>query len=300
MRTRTLAIALALALLPLSVLANDVHFNAPGDIGQQLVVGEEFAYSLCLGRLVSVPKPGQRQLSLNAAQSPCGSGANPSATVWGGNPPYHFTLGSGGFPPMGLVMDNNGVLRGTPRGTTASTFRVCAVDQSANQSCQRITLQPQPANANTGADGNPSVEQGGKSGMNPALLILGGAAALGGGLAAANLAATTDMTNTNTSTCEAGETDCGDGYCCNPGWGCCGVYGSVQKCCPGDHPHYCPSTNKCYRTLPNCSFSLCGGPVAGAPGSVAGVGPAPRTLNAGDPSSSSDGGVPPSLGCPSP
>jgi hypothetical protein len=292
-RTRTASIVVALALLPLSALAREVQFNPPADVGQMLTVGEEFSYSLCLGQGVQIPKPGERQMQINPGQSPCGSSANPSATVWGGNPPYYFVLDSGGFPPMGLVLDKNGVLRGTPRGTTASTFRVCAVDQSATQSCRQITLQPQPARANTTGDGNLSTGQGGQGGGNPALLILGGAAALGAGLAAASLGGGA----ADTSTCSAGETDCADGHCCRAGYGCCGVYGNVEKCCPGDYPHYCPSRDKCYRTLPSCDFSLCGGPVASAPGAMVGAGPAPRALTHGDPSSTSEGGVPPTVAC---
>jgi hypothetical protein len=296
MRTHAVAIVVALAFLPLSAVAQEVQFNVPGDVGQELVVGKEFAYSLCLGRSVQIPDPGQRQLSINPAQSPCGSSANPSATVWGGNPPYYFVLDSGGFPPMGLVLDKNGVLRGTPRGTMASTFRVCAVDQSATQSCRQITLQPQPANANTDANGNLTADQGGTGGGNPALLILGGAAALGAGLAAANLAAATDTTDT--TTCKPGETDCGDGHCCRAGYGCCGVFGGEEVCCSADYPHYCPSTNRCYRTMPSCNFRLCGGVVGTAPGVLVGFGPAPGALNEGDAASTSEGGVPPMLGCP--
>ena len=111
-------------------------------IEQNLRVGEPFAYSLCLGQSVNIPAPGGTN-HLNAAQSPCGSDMNPSPNVAGGNPPYHFVLDPmGGFPPMGITLDANGVLRGTPSGRLAATFNVCAVDMSARQHCQTITLQP--------------------------------------------------------------------------------------------------------------------------------------------------------------
>jgi hypothetical protein len=289
MRTRALAIGVALALVPVFALASEVQFNVPADVEQELFVGEEFAYSLCLGRSVEVPDPGQRQVSLNAAQSPCGSSANPSPNVGGGNPPYYFVLDSGGFPPMGLFLDKNGVLRGTPRSTMASSFQVCAVDQSANQSCRRITLRPKPARANANA-------AAGQGGPDVALLgILGGAAAVGTGLVVANMAAANETTNTRK--CSGGQTDCADGHCCNAGDGCCGIHGGQEVCCSADFAHYCPSTNKCYRTMPSCDFVLCGGVISTAPGAVVGAGPVPGALNPGDPSSTSEGGVPPSLAC---
>jgi hypothetical protein len=297
MRTRVVAFGVALALVPVFALAGEVLFNVPADVEEELFVGEEFAYSLCLGRSVTVPGPGQRQVSLDAVQSPCGSSANPSPTVGGGNPPYYFVLDSGGFPPMGLFLDKNGVLRGTPRSTMASRFRVCAIDESANQSCRQITLQPKPARAHANASGHAAVSQGGTGGPDVALLgILGGAAAVGTGLVAANLGAANETTNTRK--CSGGQTDCGDGHCCNAGDGCCGIHGGQEVCCSADYPHYCPSTNKCYRTMPSCDFVLCGGVISTAPGAVVGVGPVPGTLNPGNPSSTSEGGVPPSLACP--
>lgn len=153
MTVKTLAIALAivLGLGPNWAVAQEAQVQfAPQDgtvIGQGLRVGEPFAYSLCLGQAVNIPAPGG-SAHLSSAQSPCGGELNPSANVQGGNPPYHFVLDSGsGFPPIGVSLDANGVLRGTPRGNLLSRFRVCAVDASANQSCQEIALQPQPANA---------------------------------------------------------------------------------------------------------------------------------------------------------
>jgi hypothetical protein len=57
---------------------------------------------------------------------------NPS----GGNPPYHFQLDSGtGFPPMGLALNPDGTVTGTPTVVGNVSFRVCAVDQSGTQAC---------------------------------------------------------------------------------------------------------------------------------------------------------------------
>jgi hypothetical protein len=59
----------------------------------------------------------------------------------GGSPPYHFQLGSGaGFPPIGVSLGKDGLLTGTPRSPGTYTFEVCAVDLSADQVCQRVTL----------------------------------------------------------------------------------------------------------------------------------------------------------------
>ena len=61
---------------------------------------------------------------------------------FGGNPPYTFFLGSGvGFPPLGLVMDLNGTLSGTPTAAGPSTFEVCVKDLSGNQACAKTSLE---------------------------------------------------------------------------------------------------------------------------------------------------------------
>ena len=148
-------------------------------IEQGLRVGEPFAYSVCLGQSVSLPAPGGTT-HLNAAQSPCGSEANPSPNVTGGNPPYHFVLDPlGGFPPIGITLDANGVLRGTPSGTLAASFKVCAVDMSANQFCQRITLQPQPAIARASQEQKAPPKRGGGAKF---ALAMGGVVLAGLGL----------------------------------------------------------------------------------------------------------------------
>lgn len=62
---------------------------------------------------------------------------NPS----GGNPPYHFQLDSGtGFPPMGLTLNPDGTVTGTPTVVGNASFRVCAVDQSGTQSCDNTYI----------------------------------------------------------------------------------------------------------------------------------------------------------------
>jgi hypothetical protein len=59
----------------------------------------------------------------------------------GGQVPYHFQLDSGvGFPPLGLNLNLNGLLTGTPSATGTRTFRVCAVDLAGFQSCETVSL----------------------------------------------------------------------------------------------------------------------------------------------------------------
>jgi len=96
-------------------------------------VGLPYTYSFC------TPTPDINGL--------CGvSGAiNPS----GGQPPYHFQLGTlGGFPPMGMYLNSNGLLTGTVKSAGSAgtaSFTVCAVDLSATSVCQPVSLTVDPA-----------------------------------------------------------------------------------------------------------------------------------------------------------
>jgi hypothetical protein len=59
----------------------------------------------------------------------------------GGAPPYYYTLQTaGGFPPLGIIMDLNGNLSGTPSVAGTYNFGVCAVDLVGAQSCKTTTL----------------------------------------------------------------------------------------------------------------------------------------------------------------
>lgn len=79
------------------------------------------------------------QPSLKSTSDLCDSSAtNPT----GGQPPYHFQLDSGsGFPPMGMSLNLNGILAGTPTQRGKYNFKVCAVDLSGNQACKPIEIQ---------------------------------------------------------------------------------------------------------------------------------------------------------------
>jgi hypothetical protein len=175
-----------------------VQFRPPNeallqDMQQNLQVGQEYAgFDLCRG----IPATSAPAGSLNASDSTCGDPLNPSATVRGGNPPYHFQLDTmGGFPPLGMWVDLNGVLRGKPTGTRGASFKVCAVDLSARHDCQYVTVpDPKPEVA---ADPQPEAAKRTKGGNgNKVLLaVVGGVAVAGAavyaGSAMGQLAATT-------------------------------------------------------------------------------------------------------------
>ncbi|MBS3055068.1 MAG: hypothetical protein J4452_01080 [Candidatus Aenigmarchaeota archaeon] len=54
---------------------------------------------------------------------------------------YTFYLGSGkGFPPMGLILGIDGMLRGTPTGA-GDNFEVCVKDVGGNSICRLVHLE---------------------------------------------------------------------------------------------------------------------------------------------------------------
>ena len=62
----------------------------------------------------------------------------------GGRSGYTFYLGSGiGFPPMGLVLGPDGILKGTPTGTS-DKFQVCVKDVGGNSACRVYHLAVNP------------------------------------------------------------------------------------------------------------------------------------------------------------
>ncbi|MFH1046713.1 MAG: hypothetical protein V1738_00255 [Patescibacteria group bacterium] len=57
------------------------------------------------------------------------------------SPTYTFYLGSGvGFPPTGLILGIDGILKGTPAVVGYSKFQVCVKDVGGHSSCQIYSL----------------------------------------------------------------------------------------------------------------------------------------------------------------
>ncbi|KKU94759.1 MAG: Hemagglutinin-related protein [Parcubacteria group bacterium GW2011_GWA1_48_11b] len=72
---------------------------------------------------------------------------------------YTFYLGSGvGFPPMGLILGIDGVLRGTPTVKGTSKFQVCVKDVGGRSVCETYSLTVNPASGvkNTTSNSNNS------------------------------------------------------------------------------------------------------------------------------------------------
>ena len=186
--------------LPAATADQLVQFDPPNDAlledAQSLRVGEEYrGFDLCRGTVATEGRPGR----LNPSDSTCGDPLNPSATVRGGNPPYHFQLDTmGGFPPMGMWVDLNGVLRGKPTGKRGATFKVCAVDLSERSSCKDVTV-PDPvdhAAARAKSGGN-----GGKLLLATAGGLAVAGAAVYAGSAMADLAAMSTGTTASSRNC---------------------------------------------------------------------------------------------------
>lgn len=64
----------------------------------------------------------------------------------GGPAIYTYYLGSGvGFPPMGLILGIDGVLKGTPTAIGTSKFQVCVKDVGGRSTCRTYSLAVNPA-----------------------------------------------------------------------------------------------------------------------------------------------------------
>jgi hypothetical protein len=85
------------------------------------------------------------------------------ATATGGTPPYYFTNGGfgSGTPPLGMIVDLKGVLKGKPAKAGAYTFGVCVVDLVGATDCAtaKVTIgaaSPPPGTAPPGQGNLPS------------------------------------------------------------------------------------------------------------------------------------------------
>lgn len=78
------------------------------------------------------------------------------ATATGGTPPYYFQLDSliNGSPPIGMAVDLNGYLTGTPTVAGSYTFSVCAVDLVADSSCKSTIVTVVEPSSPSSSDGD--------------------------------------------------------------------------------------------------------------------------------------------------
>ena len=107
-------------------------------------VGVPYLYSFCV--------PAVPNESASLCQAP------PATNPAGGQPPYHFQLGTaGGFAPFGLSLELNGLLRGTPSAAGDRTFTVDAVDLAGHFVSQTVTITIEPAGPTGGCTGPPAV-----------------------------------------------------------------------------------------------------------------------------------------------
>ena len=120
------------------------------DIAQ---VGSPFRYDFCEqtpSRLGPAPngKPTIREDAPLCGVSNRGNPAQPSSTSpKGGNGgPYTFYLNSGvGFPPIGVILNNHGLLAGVPKAAGRYPFQVCVKDLGGTSSCgPTIVMDVQP------------------------------------------------------------------------------------------------------------------------------------------------------------
>lgn len=103
------------------------HLNVPG--------AQSGVYKITPDATVNVPV--SYEFSELIAHLPSGSGGNPAV--------YTYYLGSGvGFPPMGLILGLDGVLKGTPTAPGTSTFQVCVKDIGGRSYCRKYSLTVNP------------------------------------------------------------------------------------------------------------------------------------------------------------
>jgi hypothetical protein len=185
----------ASSMAAVKVSAPKVQFKAPQI--PALKAGVPSAFNLCNNQVVPIGKGkftdavGQK---MDTGLTPCGEQSTTTPnTVAGGNPPYSFQLDSGSFPPLGMHLGLNGLLYGTPAPPTLGgykSFRVCAVDLSANADCHEVTINPQP----------PQVKA-----HSHVPLVLGAVAA--GGAAAVVVGARTTSSSSSSSGVQTGTCD---------------------------------------------------------------------------------------------
>lgn len=112
-------------------IALDVIANLP-----DAMVGEAYSYSFC--------KP-----DLKTVSELCG-GVDGTTNPVDGDSPYTFHLQAGkGFPPFGLILNTNGILKGVPTAEGERNFEVCVKDLDGDQDCGTTSIIVEPAEDTT-------------------------------------------------------------------------------------------------------------------------------------------------------
>ena len=112
-------------------IALDVIANLP-----DAMVGEAYSYSFC--------KP-----DLKTVSELCG-GVDDTTNPVDGDSPYTFHLQAGkGFPPFGLILNTNGILKGVPTAEGERNFEVCVKDLDGDQDCGTTSITVEAAEDTT-------------------------------------------------------------------------------------------------------------------------------------------------------
>ncbi|MFH0831708.1 MAG: hypothetical protein V1886_02470 [archaeon] len=116
---------------------------------EKFIIGVNYSYDFAPG-LILLLNPNSTAVS--SSSNPLSS--NPDGIA--GSAIYTFYLGSGaGFPPMGLILGIDGVLRGTPTGK-GGKFEVCIKDAGGKSACRTYLINTNYA----GDDSNTNVFSG--------------------------------------------------------------------------------------------------------------------------------------------
>ena len=100
--------------------------------------------------IVTYPPPALLTIVSNPVPCVVGKECNSLiATVSGSNPPYTFTLGTGGFPPLGLFLRQDGdsaFITGLARvADRGREFEICAVDIAGRATCKKASIAVEEA-----------------------------------------------------------------------------------------------------------------------------------------------------------
>jgi len=119
--------------------SNSVVYTFP----EKFIIGVNYSYDFAPELI----------LLLDSNKTIVSSSSNPSGTTTTDSAIYTFYLGSGvGFPPMGLILDINGVLNGIPTGK-GGKFEVCVKDVGGKSACRTYIINTNYAEDDSNTNG---------------------------------------------------------------------------------------------------------------------------------------------------